>query len=165
MHIENFGTWRDLEGRLIWGVNDFDEAYPMAYANDLVRLAASAHLAVEAGHLPLKPRDICDAILEGYEESLRTYGEPFVLEENNDWLRKIAINELREPVHFWAKMDAVPTFKGAVPLSAIDALEHLLPAHDLKYRVVHRIAGLGSLGRQRYVAIADWHGGEDRPRG
>src|SRR5437762_3406358 len=24
IHVENFGTWRDHEGRLIWGVNDFD---------------------------------------------------------------------------------------------------------------------------------------------
>ena len=24
LHLENFGTWRDAEGRLIWGVNDFD---------------------------------------------------------------------------------------------------------------------------------------------
>jgi len=23
LHSENFGTWRDAEGRLIWGVNDF----------------------------------------------------------------------------------------------------------------------------------------------
>ena len=22
LHIENFGTWRDAEGRLVWGVND-----------------------------------------------------------------------------------------------------------------------------------------------
>jgi len=28
LHIENFGTWRDEEGRLIWGVNDLDEAWP-----------------------------------------------------------------------------------------------------------------------------------------
>lgn len=159
LHVENFGTWRDIEGRLIWGVNDFDEAYPMGYANDLVRLAVSAHLAVEAGHLPLKPRDICDAILDGYEEALRVQGSPFVLEEKNDWLRKLAINELREPVPFWAKMNAIPAFKGTIPLSATDALEHLLPAHGLKYRVIHRIAGLGSLGRQRYVAIANWNGG------
>ena len=33
LHVENFGTWRDQEGRLIWGVNDFDEAYPMPYTN------------------------------------------------------------------------------------------------------------------------------------
>jgi hypothetical protein len=29
----------------------------------------------------------------------------------------------------------------------------------LKYRVAHRIAGLGSLGRRRYVALAQWRGG------
>src|SRR5436305_10185592 len=26
LHAENFGTWRDAEGRLAWGVNDLDEA-------------------------------------------------------------------------------------------------------------------------------------------
>src|SRR6185369_15826650 len=26
IHVENFGTWRDADGRLAWGVNDFDEA-------------------------------------------------------------------------------------------------------------------------------------------
>src|SRR5579871_1748980 len=25
-HVENFGIWRDTDGRLVWGVNDFDEA-------------------------------------------------------------------------------------------------------------------------------------------
>src|SRR3569623_1338446 len=25
LHVENFGTWRDADGRLCWGVNDFDE--------------------------------------------------------------------------------------------------------------------------------------------
>jgi hypothetical protein len=159
LHVENFGTWRDLEGRLIWGVNDFDEAHPMSYANDLVRLAVSAHLASEAGHLPLKHKGICDSILEGYGEALRADGTPFVLGENNDWLRQIAESELRDPVHFWAKMDALPTVKGAIPVSAIDAIEHLMPAHDLDYRLAHRVAGLGSLGHARYVAIADWHGG------
>ncbi len=56
LHVENFGTWRDLEGRLIWGVNDFDEAWPMAFTIDLVRLAVSAHLAAEAGRLPRQTR-------------------------------------------------------------------------------------------------------------
>ena len=40
LHIASFGTWRDGCGRLIWGVDDFDEAYPMPYANDLVRLGS-----------------------------------------------------------------------------------------------------------------------------
>jgi len=158
LHVENFGTWRDLEGRLIWGVNDFDEAYPMPYANDLVRLAVSAHLASEVGHLPLNRKDICDAILDGYRESLRRGGSPFVLGENDGWLRSIAESELREPVPFWKKLDALPTVKQDIPLSAIDAVEHLMPARDLPYRITHRAAGIGSLGHQRFVAIADWCG-------
>ena len=159
LHVENFGTWRDAEGRLIWGINDFDEAHPMAYANDLVRLAVSAHLASEAGSLPLKQKDICDSILEGYREALRLGGLPFVLGENNEWLRQIAESELRDPVHFWAKIDALPAVKEGVPVTAIDAIEHLMPARDLPYRMARRVAGLGSLGHARYVAIADWHGG------
>jgi uncharacterized protein (DUF2252 family) len=159
LHVENFGTWRDIEGRLIWGVNDFDETHPMAYTNDVVRLALSAHVASLAGHLPLKHKDICDAVVEGYREGIRGGGQPFVLGEANRWLREIAESELRDPVHFWAKMDALPTTRQEVPASAVDAIEHLMPTRDISYRVAHRVAGLGSLGRQRYVAIADWHGG------
>src|SRR5258708_13833362 len=79
LHVENFGTWRDSEGRLIWGVNDFDEAHPLSYASDLVRLAVSAHLAAEIGHLPLERKNICASILGGYHESLHQKGLPFVL--------------------------------------------------------------------------------------
>jgi hypothetical protein len=159
LHVENFGTWRDIEGRLIWGVNDFDEAWPMSYAIDLVRLAVSAHLAVEAGRLPLKREDICGAMLEGYRDSIRDKGRAFVLGEQHQWLRRIALGELRDPVHFWQKMDALPTLKTKCPVSAVDALEHLMPAPGIPYRLAHRVAGLGSLGHARFVAIADWHGG------
>ena len=159
LHIENFGTWRDVEGRLIWGVNDFDEAAMLPYTNDLVRLAASALLAIEDGHLALKIKDACRAILEGYQESLRAGGRPFVLEEENKWLREIATGELRDPVHFWKKMDSLPAMREEIPASARDALEHLLPERGLDYRVCRRIAGLGSLGRVRLVAIAKCHSG------
>src|SRR5271156_3440347 len=98
LHVENFGTWRDIEGRLIWGVNDFDEAWPLAYAIDLVRLAVSAHLAAEAGNLPVNREEICTAILEGYRESMQKKGLAFVLEERHGWLRRIALGELRDPV-------------------------------------------------------------------
>jgi len=159
LHVENFGTWRDCEGRLIWGVNDFDEAYSMPYTIDLVRLAVSAHLAAEAGHLPVNRDDICAALLEGYRESILEKGCPFVLGEEHVWLRRIAEGELRDPVRFWQKMDALPTLKTECPVSAIDAIEHLMPAPGISFRLAHRVAGLGSLGHARYVALADWHGG------
>src|SRR5262245_54609404 len=49
LHVENFGTWRDADGRLCWGVNDFDEADDLPYTNDLVRLAASTQIARATG--------------------------------------------------------------------------------------------------------------------
>ena len=160
LHVENFGTWRDIEGRLIWGVNDFDETYPMAYTIDLVRLAVSAHLAIAANHLVIKAEDACTMILEGYREGLQAGGQPFVLEENHNWLREAAWGELRDPVQFWKKMDGLPTIKGDIPKGARKGLDALLPEPGLPYRVAHRVAGLGSLGRERFVALAEWRGGK-----
>lgn len=159
LHIENFGTWRDSEGRLIWGINDFDEACEMPYTNDLVRLAVSAALAIEEKHLGISKKEACEAILEGYTEGLKAGGQPYVLEEENDWLRRIALGELRDPVHFWKKMDSLPPVKGSLPVTAVEALEHLLPEWNLPRTIVRRVAGMGSLGHQRLVALATWRGG------
>src|SRR5207302_4133858 len=57
LHVENFGTWRDAEGRLVWGVNDFDEAWPLPYTNDLVRLATSALVAREYHDLKIDGKE------------------------------------------------------------------------------------------------------------
>lgn len=158
LHIENFGTWRDIEGRLVWGVNDFDEAAVLPYTLDLVRLAASVVLASEEGHLTLKIKEACASILDGYRQALAEHGCPFVLEEDHAWLRQLATGELRDPVHFWEKMSGLPHLATPVPASAREALEHLMPERGLTYRTVRRVAGLGSLGHVRLVAIADCHG-------
>jgi hypothetical protein len=34
-----------------------------------------------------------------------------------------------------------------------------MPAKNLKLHLAHRVAGLGSLGRQRFIAVADFEGG------
>ncbi|MFD9445861.1 DUF2252 domain-containing protein [Streptomyces sp. NPDC060006] len=44
LHAENFGTYMDAQGRLIFNVNDFDEAYVGPFTWDLKRLAASLAL-------------------------------------------------------------------------------------------------------------------------
>jgi hypothetical protein len=160
LHVENFGTWRDIEGRLIWGINDFDEVNFMPYTIDLVRLATSAHLAIEADHLKLGTKDACDSILKGYKDGLAADGRPVVLGEHHHWLRQLAVSETRDPFQFWEKMQALPTWKRPVPKGAIKGLERLMPEARLQYRIAHRVAGLGSLGRERYLAIADWRGGK-----
>src|SRR5690349_12605536 len=78
LHVENFGTWRDAEGRLVWGVNDFDEAWTLPYTNDLVRLATSALLA----QMSCEPKDGIESILQGYRDCVDAGGKPFALAEH-----------------------------------------------------------------------------------
>jgi uncharacterized protein (DUF2252 family) len=132
LHAENFGTWRDAGGRLVWGINDFDEASRLPYTNDLVRLATSVHLAIAAGHLALGGREACAAILEGYRESLEKEGQPLVLAEKWHALRRLATERLKDPEAFWKKLDAFPTLPAdQLPSRAAKALADLLPEGEL----------------------------------
>ncbi len=159
LHVENFGTWRDIEGRLVWGINDFDEAFELPYTIDLVRLAASAHIAIQEARLAIAIKDACNAILSGYTKSLETGGAPYVLAEEHTWLRHMVTGVLRDPVQFWEKLNGMAVVKSRVPKSPRRAIERLMPEPGLESRFVHRIAGLGSLGRERYVGIAAYRGG------
>jgi uncharacterized protein (DUF2252 family) len=44
LHAENFGTYMNSDGRLVFNVNDFDEAYVGPFSWDLKRFAASVAL-------------------------------------------------------------------------------------------------------------------------
>src|SRR6476646_3900567 len=61
LHIENFGTWRDTEGRLV----------------------ASANMAIDANHIALDSKGACEAVLAGYQKGLEAGGRPFVLAEEH----------------------------------------------------------------------------------
>ena len=158
LHVENYGTWRDVEGRLVWGVNDFDEAVNLPYTSDLVRLATSAGLAAAEGHLTINLKEACAAVLNGYSSSLQAGGRPMVLAENDRWLRKMATGRLRDPVAFWARTAALPTARRPLPNKAQELLLQRLPDGANSVRYARRRAGLGSLGLERLVAIAVWSG-------
>ncbi len=158
LHVGSFGTWRDLEGRLAWGIDDFDDSYPLPYTNDLVRLAASVKIGIDSGMLTIKLKDACDAILEGYEQTLKRGGCPIVLAEHETNLQKLGIEAFKPPEDFWEKLDELPPVRRA-PADANRALREMLPDPKLKYKVVHRQAGMGSLGQERFVALAQWEGG------
>jgi hypothetical protein len=159
LHVNSFGTWRDAEGRLCWGVDDFDEAYPLAYTNDLVRLAASLKLVIEAESLSIKFKEGCEAILDGYRQSLATGGRPIVLAEREQELGKLGVDSFKPPPDFWAKLDRLPAARKPLAAKVKRALEKTLPNPQMDYKVVRRQAGLGSLGQERFVAIGDWEGG------
>ncbi|MEJ2815510.1 DUF2252 family protein [Caulobacter sp. CCG-8] len=153
-HVENFGCWRDAEGRLVWGANDFDDAAVMPWPLDLVRLAASALLARD-GKGP-DAGDICDAVAEGYRQGLLA-PEPFILERDHRWLREAVMLPEKERTRFWAKFMT----SEARPIGAryAQALQDALPDPTGPFETFPRTAGVGSLGRPRFVARADWRGG------
>ncbi len=155
LHVENFGTWRDRDGRLIWGINDFDEAWTMPYTNDLVRLATSALLA----GLSCDLKAGITAILKGYRDALEAGGRPFVLAEHHTALRQMATARLHQPEVYWEKLHSLPLISSDPPAGVMKALADLMPQKGLKWRLSHRVAGLGSLGRERFVAVAEWDGG------
>jgi hypothetical protein len=156
LHVENFGTWRDHEGRLVWGINDVDEACSLPYTLDLVRLATSACLAAASRQLSVTRREICRSIQDGYVANLDRGGRPIVLAEEHRWLRNVAWSDSRTPERFWEGLQSLERVDARPPRNVIQAA---LPNRTVPHRVFHRVAGVGSLGRQRFVALAQWNGG------
>jgi hypothetical protein len=154
IHLENYGTWRDDDGRLIWGVNDFDEAAEMPYVLDLVRLGTSAVLG--CAHLD-STADICANILRGYRDGLAD-PHPIILDHDYALLRKLVVVPAREREHFWQKIDALKPTKKPPPGRYAQAITRAMPDKGLAIRYFRRTAGAGSLGRPRFVGVAPWRG-------
>jgi hypothetical protein len=165
IHIENFGTWRDAEGRLCWGVNDFDEACELPFASDLVRLLTSGMFAWKARTTKTTPEAQCAAILDGYRYALkRKAGAPVIIAGEHQWLYPYAIDALQKPEKFWAKLRAEsskPKGKSAGELEKVYKILRAQLPSDVQFEkseVRERETGTGSLGRRRFLYLFDSFG-------
>ncbi|MEU4095588.1 DUF2252 domain-containing protein [Streptomyces sp. NPDC026673] len=68
LHAENFGTYLDANGRLIFNVNDFDEAYVGPFTWDLQRFAASIALI---GYSKALADDVISGLVRTYATAYR----------------------------------------------------------------------------------------------
>jgi uncharacterized protein (DUF2252 family) len=74
LHAENFGTYMDSDGRLVFDVNDFDEAYIGHFTWDLQRFAASLALMGWRKALPEQDvRALVGRYLRGYLSQVNHY--------------------------------------------------------------------------------------------
>jgi uncharacterized protein (DUF2252 family) len=158
LHAANFGTWRDAKDELIWGINDFDEAAYLPYTQDLVRLATSVELASETQSLKITLAEASDAILDGYHEGLEKGGRAFVIDQDRDWLRDAYVKSEHQAEKYWEKLNQCPAVERELPPDVRAMLEASLPSFGLEYRLVHRLAGVGSLGRPRFTLLTQWQG-------
>lgn len=159
LHVSQFSTWRDSIRRQVWGVNDFDEAGFRPYTNDLVRLVTSAKMLKKEGGLELPMKETARVVLDGYTTALNERGGTITLGQHPA-LKRLAAEQAETPKHFWNKLESqIQEMKAQeVPKAAREALQAALPLLDHPTIYGQRQAGVGSLGRERFVAIQEHKG-------
>ena len=165
LHVENFGVWRDSRKRLVWGINDFDEACELPFTSDLVRLAASALLAAAEAKIDVEANQVCALLLEGYRAGLRA-GQPILLSERHPALVKLTRRTQEDPKTFWKKKldpNDNPTIDAReLPRGLEDMFRaSFRPGANLTFREQRSPGGLGSLGRRRFTAVETKKGVRD----
>ena len=88
LHVENFGTYLNSDGRLVFDINDFDEAYLGRFTWDLQRFAASLALVGWQKALPEQDvRRLVGRYLRAYlaqvDEYRRSEDDDFALHLDN----------------------------------------------------------------------------------
>ncbi len=116
-----------------------------------MRLCASVLLSGGAAGA----KAVAGEILRGYRQGLEA-PRPFVLEREHLWLRDAFAASDAERDDFWRDLERLPD---EPPPKAYRAslLEALGPAEGARF--VARTAGAGSLGRPRFVVLAQRRGG------
>lgn len=83
LHAENFGSYMDSDGRLVFDVNDFDEAYLAPWTWDLRRFVASLALVCWQKALPDEViDDLVDHYVRSYLDQVRHYND---VPDDTEW--------------------------------------------------------------------------------
>jgi len=81
LHVENFGTYLNSDGRLVFDINDFDEAYLGRFTWDLQRFAASLALV---GWQKALPEDDVRSLIGKYLRSYLSQVDAYRKSEDDD---------------------------------------------------------------------------------
>jgi uncharacterized protein (DUF2252 family) len=187
LHLENFGAYRTAEGDFRYDINDFDDAMVASSSLDLVRCTASIFLAAEQWRLlPTHATSMALAYLEHYRIAILAatragaVGEvaphsghgaiwellgstasgiqEALLEKNTKRKNRVPPRIRRTASHI-----AISTKRFDLICEAVEAHGRKLGAPD-QFRVhdvTSRIAGVGSVGVRRYLALLEGEGPPD----
>ena len=182
LHVENFGTYRGVDRRVYFDLNDFDEAALAPCTWELLRLCVSLRVAV----LPLglgrkRCRGMAALLVDAYRDAL-SRGRARCIDRN---AAKGMVRTLIDQVRRRRRKSFIggrTVGHGAGRRIRVDG-RHALPAPAKERRAVmavmrrlageqveralepidvaRRIAGTGSLGLERYVVLVRGHGSGD----
>jgi uncharacterized protein (DUF2252 family) len=141
LHAENFGTYMDSSGTLVFDVNDFDEAYLGCFTWDLKRLAAS--VALMAWSKAVSDDDIAALLgtyLRAYVRQVRDYSA-----NPGDELVRLQLDSTEGVVH--------DVLLKARMRTRIDLLDTLTTVSDYERRFTRRLGVRELDDGERAVAL------------
>ncbi|MGC1207612.1 MAG: DUF2252 family protein [Ornithinimicrobium sp.] len=82
LHVENFGTYMSGDGRLVFDVNDFDEAYVAPWTWEIRRFVASLALICWEKALPDR---VIDELISAYLHAYAEQAASFIEQDTIEW--------------------------------------------------------------------------------
>ncbi|MFI1399138.1 DUF2252 domain-containing protein [Streptomyces sp. NPDC020681] len=147
LHAENFGTYMNAEGRLIFNVNDFDEAYVGPFTWDLKRLAASLALI---GYTKALSDQQISQLVRTYSAAYRERIHALATGAKNDEVPPFTLDTAEGPL-----LDAL---RDARSLTRFELLDSMTEIRDFERRFA---SGGGSIeldAATRYKVLAAFDG-------
>ncbi|MHA6624623.1 DUF2252 domain-containing protein [Pseudonocardia sichuanensis] len=142
LHAENFGTYMDGDGVLIFDVNDFDEAYIGHFTWDVTRFAAS--MALLGWRKAISDDDITMLVqhyVRSYLDQVRTF-----VDQADDRSFSLRLNTTEGAVHQVLQLAKLRTRVGL--------LDGITEAEGFD-RVLREVPGLRRLGDDERAAVTD----------
>jgi uncharacterized protein (DUF2252 family) len=185
LHLENFGTYKGDDREIYFGINDFDEGALAPCTWDVLRLLTSIFLAADSLNVDLSDaKKLARTYLSHYVNTLKLGTAETITETNADGLVKALLKKLRQRKRrdFLAerteligerrhlkfddpdKLLKIPADRAKLVTQAIENWASTQPDPDF-YEVLDvgfRLAGIGSLGLDRYLILVAGKGSPDR---
>jgi uncharacterized protein (DUF2252 family) len=183
LHLENFGSFQGNNGLSYFDLNDFDEAALGPSNWELSRFVASVYVAAPAlGFSRANANELVKIFLEAYRTAI-AHGKAHLVERDTaTGMVKTLLEQVKRRKRTLLVESRTSWKKGRRRLQ-IDG-KHTLPATDDQRRdvarwlgkfagsqsdpsfftvldVARRVAGVGSLGLERYVVLVRGDGGRD----
>ncbi|MBA3311631.1 MAG: DUF2252 domain-containing protein [Nocardioidaceae bacterium] len=142
LHAENFGTYMNSEGMLVFDVNDFDEAYLGHFSWDLRRFVASLALMGWQKALPEDSiRELANGYLQAYVDMVGHY-----VEEPEDQLYALRLDNTEGAIH-----DVLLDARMSTRLGLLDKMT-VVADHERQFRRSSRTRDLNKSERRKVEA-------------
>ena len=185
LHLENFGTYKGDDREIYFGINDFDEGALAPCTWDVLRLLTSIFLAADSLNVDLSvAKKLARTCLSHYVNTLKLGNAETIAETNADGLVKALLKKIRQRKRYdfleertevtgecrHLKFDdpdkllKIPLDRAKLVTQAIENWAQTQPNPDF-YEVLDvgfRLAGIGSLGLDRYLILVAGKGSPDR---